>query len=284
MTGNEFPVVLTKDSIDATAADVVEANVTVVNEMYEALLNHDEIAPNALRSYYVDYYLTQALSGGFAQYVFTSPEREDVDVLVREGLEGMGATAHLDLFNRTAAAFDALSEEEAEEYMDGELDESEAPSEAVTALEELDGEFEALLETEDIIELNAAWLRAQDGVLYLDEEQLEAHIASRVALIPDLEERQAEAAEAELLDAPEFELIIRELCDVAGYQLEKITMGDPNYIHDGEKTLAWHFSTDHGDYIMVEEDDEAFMLHPETKEIIAAVEFEEEDELEGADV
>ncbi|WP_115787112.1 DMP19 family protein [Arthrobacter silvisoli] len=287
MTSNEstlgHPTVLTKDSIGMTAADVVDANVTVVNEMYEALLNHDEIAPNALRSYYVDYYLTQALSGGFAQYVFTSPEREDVDVLVREGLEAMGATAHLDLFNRTAEAFDALSEEEAETYMDGDLDESEAPSEAVAALEELDGEFEALLETEDIIELNAAWLRAQDGVLYLDEEQLEAHIAARVALIPDLEERRAEAAEAELLDAPEFELIIRELCDVAGFALEKITMGDPNYVHDGEKTLAWHFSTDHGDYIMVEEDDEAFMLHPETKEIVAAVEFEEDDELEGAE-
>jgi len=278
-----YPTVLTKDSIDVTAADVVDANVTVVNEMYEALLNHDEIAPNALRSYYVDYYLTQALSGGFAQYVFTSPEREDVDVLVREGLEGMGATAHLDLFNRTAEAFDALSEEEAEAYLDGELDESETPSESVAALEELDGEFEALLETEDIIELNAAWLRAQDGVLYLDEEQLEAHIAARVALIPDLEERRAEAAEAELLDAPEFELIIRELCDVAGFALEKITMGDPNYLHDGEKTLAWHFTTDHGDYIMVEEDDEAFMLHPETKEIIAAVEFEDDDELEGAE-
>jgi hypothetical protein len=287
MTSNEstpaYPTVLTKDSIDANSADVVDANVTVVNEMYEALLNHDEIAPAALRSYYVDYYLTQALSGGFAQYVFTVPERDDVDVLVREGLEGMGAAAHLDLFNRTAAAFNALSEEEAEAYLDGELDESETPSEAVAALEELDGEFESLLETEDIIELNAAWLRAQDGVLYLDGEQLEAHIAARVALIPDLEERQAEAAEAELLDAPEFELIIRELCDVAGFALQKITMGDPNYIHDGEKTLAWHFATDHGDYLMVEEDEEAYMIHPETKEIIAAVEFEDEVELEGAE-
>jgi hypothetical protein len=119
-------------------------------------------------------------------------------------------------------------------------------------------------------------------VLYLDEEQLEAHIADRVALIPNLEERQAEAAEAELENAPEFELIIRELCDVAGYRLEKITMGDPNYEHDGETILAWHFATDHGNYIMIEEDDEAFMIHPETKEIIAAVEFEDAEAFEDA--
>jgi hypothetical protein len=60
-------------------------------------------------------------------------------------------------------------------------------------------------------------------------------------------------------------------------------MGDPNYMHDGEKTLAWHFSTDHGDFLMVEEDDEAFMINPETLEIVAAVEFEEADaDLVGA--
>ncbi|MFH5878888.1 hypothetical protein [Arthrobacter sp. NA-172] len=282
MTINENPVILTKDSIEAADADVVDANVTVVNEMYEELLNHEEIATDALRSYFVDYYLTQALAGGFAQYVFTVPERDEVDTFVREGLEAMGATGHLELFNRTAAAFDSLSEDDAEAYLDGDLDESEDAPEAVAELEALDGEFESLVETEDIIALNAAWLRSQDGLLYLDEEQLKAHIAERVALIPNLEERQAEAAEAELENAPEFELIIRELCDVAGYKLEKITMGDPNYEHDGETILAWHFTTDHGNYIMIEEDDEAFMIHPETKEIIAAVEFEDADEFEDA--
>ncbi|MEV7607798.1 hypothetical protein AB0N65_20390 [Paenarthrobacter sp. NPDC089322] len=278
MTTNEYPVVLNKASFEAGNADVVDSNVNVVNEMYAELLNSDEIAPAALNSYFVDFYLTQALAGGFAQYVFTAPEREEVDGFVRAGLEGMGATRHLDLFNRTAAAFDALTEDEAEAYLDGDLDESEPAVGAVAVLDELDGEFEALLEEEDIIDLNAAFLRGQSNLLVLTEEELEAHIAERVAQIPDLEERQAEAEEEALANAPEFEVIIRELCDIAGYALEKITMGDPNYDHDGVTTLAWHFSTDHGDYIMVEDDDEAFMIHPETKEIIAAVEFEESED------
>ena len=282
MTTNEYPVVLSKTSFEAGNADVVDSNVNVVNQMYAELLNSDEIATAALNSYFVDFYLTQALAGGFAQYVFTAPEREEVDAYVRAGLEGMGATRHLDLFNRTAAAFDALSEDDAEAYLDGELDDSEAPLEAVVVLDELDGEFEALLEEEDIIDLNAAYLRNQPGLLVLSDEEIEAHIAERVALIPDLAERQAEADEEALANAPEFEVIIRELCDVAGYALQKITMGDPNYEHDGVKTLAWHFSTDHGDYIMVEDDEEAFMIHPETKEIIAAVEFEESDEFADA--
>ena len=280
MTSSEYPVVLTVEGANAGNEEVVDANVTVVNTMYQELLNSEEIAPNALRSYFVDFYLAQSLGGGFAQYVFTAPEREELDTYIREGFEGMGAAAHLELFDRTVEAFDSLSDAEEEIYLDGESDgdaDAELP-EAVQAMEDLDAEFESLLETEDLIALNAAWLRAQEGLLILNEDELTAHIAERVAQIPDLEERRAEAEEEALENAPEFEVIIRELCDIAGYALQKITMGDPNYEHNRETVLAWHFSTDHGDFVMIEDDDEAFMLNPETKEIVAAVEFEELDE------
>ncbi|HCB56688.1 MAG TPA: hypothetical protein DEP82_01775 [Arthrobacter bacterium] len=282
MTMSQNPVVLTKASTDAGSEEVVDANVHVVNAMYGSLLDAGEIAPAALGSYYVDFYVTQSLEGGFAQYVFTA-DRDEVDPLIREGLAGMGATAHLQLFNRTAAAFDALSEEDEERYLDGDLDTEEESPDAVRSMEELDGEFEELFETENITALNAAWLLGQEGLLVLDDEELAAYIERQVALIPNLEERQAAAEEEALEDAPDFELIIRELCDIAGYTLQKITMGDPNYVHDGEKTLAWHFTTDHGDFLMVEEDEEAFMINPETQEIVAAVEFEEADDDEMID-
>ena len=277
-----YATVLPRAVINGSDADVVDANVDVVNAMYAELLDVEEIAPNALRSYYVDFYLTQSLGGGFAQYVFTAPERQDIDAYIRAGLASMGAAAHLDLFNRTAAAFDSLSEEEADAYLDGDADldgdtDGGVPD-AVGRLEELDGEFETLLETEDIIALNAAWLWGQADLLVLDGEELDRHIAERVSRIPNLAERQAEAAEDELLDTPEFEMIIRELCDVAGHTLLKITMGDPNYDHDGQTTLAWHFTTDQGEFLMLDDEQEAVMIHPDTKEILAAVEFEVEDD------
>ncbi|ALV41781.1 hypothetical protein AU252_11970 [Pseudarthrobacter sulfonivorans] len=282
MTKSQNPVVLTQASIEAGSEEVVDANVHVVNAMYGKLLDAGEIAPAALGSYYVDFYVTQSLEGGFAQYVFTA-DRDEVDPLIREGLAGMGANAHLELFNRTVAAFDALSEEDEERYLDGDLDTEEESNDAVRTIEELDGEFEELFETENITALNAAWLLSQEGLLVLDDEELDAYIERQVALIPNLEERQAAADEEALEDAPDFEVIIRELCDIAGYALQKITMGDPNYMHDGEKTLAWHFTTDHGDFIMVEDDEEAFMINPETQEIVAAVEFEEADDDEMID-
>ena len=282
MTKSQNPVVLTQASIEAGSEEVVDANVHVVNAMYGKLLDAGEIAPTALGSYYVDFYVTQSLEGGFAQYVFTA-DRDEVDPLIRAGLAGMGATAHLELFNRTVAAYDALSDEDEERYLDGDLDTEEESVDAVRTIEELDGEFEELFETENITALNAAWLLRQEGLLVLDEEELDAYIERQVALIPNLEERQAAADEEALEDAPDFEVIIRELCGIAGYTLQKITMGDPNYMHDGAKTLAWHFTTDHGDFIMVEDDEEAFMINPETQEIVAAVEFEEADDDEMID-
>src|SRR6476646_3819922 len=171
-SAHSYPTVLTTESIKGGNEDVVDANVNVVNAMFEELLDADEISPAALRSYYVDFYLTQALAGGFAQYVFTAPEREEIDPYIREGLAAMGAVAHLDLFNRTVAAFGALTDTDVDTYLDGgsgwaagggsdEDEPGDGVSDAVRRIEELDEEFESVLATEDIAALNAAWLRGQ---------------------------------------------------------------------------------------------------------------------------
>ena len=275
------PVVLTSSSIEASDEETVQANVTVIDAMHTALLHTEEMSPVAVRSYYVDFYLTQALEGGFAQYAFLALDRAATDTLIREGMAGMGATAHLELFNRAVESYDALSEEDTELYLDGSVDDSGEVPDGVLRMEELDGEFEELLEQENITALNAGWLRRQADLVVLDDEEVGPYIQGLVAHIPDLPERRAQAEAEALEDAPDFEVIIRELCDIAGYGLTKITMGDPNYIHDGEKTLAWHFSTDNGDFLMVEEEDEAFMINPETQEIVAAVEFEDADLVEA---
>ena len=191
MTTHQQPVVLTSSSIEASDEDTVAANVTVVDAMHAALLDTDEMSAVAVRSYYVDFYLTQALEGGFAQYAFTALDRSETDSLIREGMAGMGAAAHLDLFNRAADSYDDLSDEDAALYLDGSVDDDE---------EIPDGEFEELLERENITALNAAWLRGQADLLVLDDEEVGAYIAGLAARIPDLPERQAKAA-AEALEA-----------------------------------------------------------------------------------
>ena len=189
MSTNQHPVVLPAEALEGPDGELVDANIDVVNAMYSELLGEDEIATNALRSYYVDFYLTEALEGGFAQYVVSAGERQEIDGLVRDGLREMGAAKHLELFDAASAAFDALNDEEAEAYLEGD----DEPSEAVQALESLDERFEETLDDEDLVALNAAWLRGQAGLLALDDDAIEDEIARRVGLIPDLEARRAEA-------------------------------------------------------------------------------------------
>lgn len=274
MSTAQHPVVLPAEALTAGDEAVVDANIDIVNAMYEELLDEREIAPNALRSYYVDFYLAQMLDGGFAQYALAAHERARVDSLVREGLHEMGASAHLALFDELAAAVAALTVEETEAYLDGDPEDSVA----VARLEDLDDRFEGLLEEEDLLALNGSWLRGQEGLLALDEDGIEDEIARRVGLIGDLEERRAAADGDGLEDMPDFELVIRELCDAAGHELVAVTMADPNYVHEGIESFGWRFTTDLGEYVMVEEGDEASMIDAGDGTVLATVEFVELDE------
>lgn len=132
-----------------------------------------------------------------------SPDRDELDTYVREGLEAMGATAHLELFNRTAALYDLLTETELEDYLEDGAEIQGNRADGALAMETLDAEFEDLFEAEDVTGLNAAWLRSQPGLLVLEESELVTHISDRVAQVADMAERQAETEEFD-----ESELIV----------------------------------------------------------------------------
>jgi len=70
--------------------DIIYSNVELVNALFEELLEEDEIAPDALRSYYVDYYLAQLENGGFSQFVYNSQWSPLTNGFIREGLAAKG--------------------------------------------------------------------------------------------------------------------------------------------------------------------------------------------------
>jgi hypothetical protein len=176
------PVVLTTSSIGGRDEEVVDSNSAVVDAMRHALLRTEDMSPVAVRSYLVDLYVSQALEGGFAQYAGAAGNRlgtgrPGTDRLVREGMQGMGATAHLRLFERA-------------------LDACDASSAANLRIEALDGEFEELLERENITALNARWLRTQPDLLVLDDEEVGPYIQRLAAQVPDSAARKAAGAAA----------------------------------------------------------------------------------------
>ena len=183
MTTTPQPVVLTSSSIGGRDEEVVEANAAIIDAMRKATLRVEEMSPVALRSCLVDFYLSQALEGGFAQYAVMAGGRIATDPLVREGMAGMGAAAHLDLFNRCVEAYAVLSTGTEASYLAGAAG-AGAVSDGIRRIEELDGEFEELLERENITALNARWLRGQPDLLVLDDEEVGPYIQRLAALVP----------------------------------------------------------------------------------------------------
>ena len=234
--------------------EIVGSNVWFVNALLEDYLTADEVAPDSLRSYYVDYYLAQVNNGGFSQFVYNSRWSPLVVRLIREGMRAMGAKRHLKVFEQGAKLVEAFGPDRLQAYFDSEYFGENADRDELNAP---NVEFSAAEEAEDLLALNAAWLRKHPKLCPLPtEEEMRREARRRGEAIPDRERRVAEARANE----PRYMKLIRSLCNRAGHELRRVTAGDPTRVHEGTRTVAWHFITDKGHHHMVEADGKAIMF------------------------
>ena len=256
-------IVVSKESLASEDSyDLVESNIDSVNQLLERLVEYEEISPEALKSYYVDYYLAQVKNGGFSQFIYNIGCDGEIIEYVQQGLAEMKAVRHAALFDKSLAIIDRLSEEELDRFLESEYFGENTERDA---LNETNGEFYQLNEQEDLVEYNSRWLREHPQLQAVAEDDLEDLFDEIAAKIPDLEERAAQALE----DQPRYVKVIDELCEVAGQELDRITAGDPSYEHEGKPTLAWHFLTDAGHFYMVDLGDKALMFNGDTKQLVA---------------
>jgi len=96
--------------------------------------------------------------------------------------------------NRSAEAYAVLTARTAASRLAGGAGGGDVPV-AILRIEALDGEFEELLEHENITAPNAGWLRSQPALLVLDDEEVGPYIQLLAALVPDLAERKAAGAQ-----------------------------------------------------------------------------------------
>ena len=241
--------------------DIIQSNIDVVNALMEGYLKEDEISRRALMSYYADYYLAQVNNGGFSQFVYNCDWDPAVVDLVRKGLAAIAATQHLALFEEGARAVDALGTDRLQEFFNSEYFGENQERDELNAINE---RFYRLGDSEDLVGLNAAWLKNLPDLCALNEEQLVGEIRRRMEAVPDREARKAAAKE----NLPPYVKYIDALCDQAGYELDRITAGDPT--KDG---IKWYFLTDKGLHYMLETDDHATMYEHETDTIVAQIDI-----------
>jgi len=248
-------IIVLKTSVDHDdAGKIVGSNVEFVIALFREYLTADEISVDALRSYYVDYYLAQVNNGGFSQFVYNSDWDPFIVTMVRDGMRAMGAKQHCELFEQGAGLVEELGQDRLAAYLASGYFGENRDREALDALTD---RFFALESAEDLLALNAAWLRSHPSLCPMEtEEQMLQEARRRGEALPDREQRIAQ----ELANEPRYVKLIRALCERAGQKLERVTAGDPTRVHEGSPTLAWHFITDKGHHHMVDCGGKAIMF------------------------
>jgi hypothetical protein len=184
-------VVVSKKSVESDDPyDIVYSNITFLNALLEERFTHEELSQNALRSYYVDYYLAQVNNGGFSQFVYNSGWEPATIRFVREGLKSMGAAKHLELFNESASILDRIGPDGMEKFFESEYFGENKERDILNAF---DDKFYDLSEQEDLIKLNSEWLRNLPELVVKTTEEMKAEVERRAAALPDREERAARA-------------------------------------------------------------------------------------------
>lgn len=259
-------VVVSNDSVESDDPyDIVYSNITFLNALLEEHFRHDELSQDALRSYYVDYYLAQVNNGGFSQFVYNSGWDEDTIRFVREGLREMGASKHFELFNESASIIDRIGPDGMERFFESDYF---GENKERDILNKFDDKFYKLSDDEDLIELNANWLRGLSNLVVITTDEMRAEVERRSAALADQQDRAAEA----LANEPRFMKLIRALCVEAQHELSRVTAGDPTHKYNGQAILAWHFITDKGHHYMVEADGNAMMFNGDSNEMVVEIE------------
>jgi hypothetical protein len=242
-------VVVSTDSMRSKdATEVIDSSVSFVNALFDELLTSDEIARDALRSYYVDYFYAQVMNGGFSQFIYNSRWAGEPIALLREGLRAMNAARQLREFERGAKVVEGCSQHYLDTYFDGDYFGDNPIRDA----------FEDSVRSDladGLRELNAAWLRGRPNLVALSIAEMEAEVGRRGAALPDREERIARARANE----PHELKLMRKLCERAGQKFDRHTAAAlRNY--RGERMWAYYFVTDRGPYYMLDLGTKAMMF------------------------
>lgn len=262
-------VTISKQALESgDAYAVVQSNIDFLNLLFQQHLRIDEVAPESLCSYCVDYYLTQVNNGGFAQFVFNSGCNATTNTWIADGLLRMGATRHAELFARSMKLVEDMPEERLQAFFDGELF---GPNVERDILNGNNDAFFELNKHEDIVELNSRWLRSLPNIAVIDEGDFPSEAERLGSLLPDRAERAAQAAAAWEANRPDYDRHIHALCDAAGLTLDRITAGDPAHTYEGERRVAWHFLTDRGHYYYVAADEAAILFDGTSRQEITRV-------------
>ncbi|EPH06667.1 hypothetical protein HMPREF9713_03527 [Myroides odoratimimus CCUG 12700] len=150
----ELKIVVSQDSFNSQEAyDIVYSNITFINLVREeGGLMEETVHPDAILSYYLDYYLAQYKNGNFSQIVWNTQADHEFFAIIADGLEKIGATQNLALLKKQLEVLNNIDETVLEAFCESDYFGTNPTRDLLK-----NDDFYNL--EEDIVELNAKWLR-----------------------------------------------------------------------------------------------------------------------------
>ena len=223
-------IVITTDSFHShNQHDIIESNIQYVTKLFQNNLREDKISQEALKSYYVDYYLSHIMHGGFTDFIENFQYRYKILYYIRDGLKSLGAKKHFYLFNKLFPI------------------EQMAPKNY--EIDVLNAAFNKIQKSENLTSINHNWLMSHPQLLIMHRDYIDANVQKYV------QEHKKDERHIK---------IIKQLCEIIGEEFIMVTAGDHNNIYN----LAWHFKTDRGFYYIIGKENIVTLYNGFTKEKI----------------
>ncbi|MEZ9526394.1 DMP19 family protein [Enterovibrio norvegicus] len=156
---------------DIGLSEVVGSNISFINHVEKITFSKDSFHKDAIRSYYVDYYLTQLCDGGFSQFFANSNLHGFILQNVYEGLVGMGLEKHAELFVTQYKILKEYGSERLEKFLDEMHVKLNWKNDVAIALDEKNNLFFSLNEDFPIEEANAKWLKNHPDLVVLNRDE-----------------------------------------------------------------------------------------------------------------
>lgn len=239
---------MSRDSVAKGGHAIVISSVSFVNALLDELLRFDELARDAVRSYYVDYFYAQVMNGGFSQFVYNARWSPAISTAIREGLTAMGATHQLAVFERGARTVGRIGAQWLARYFEEDLFGENPTRDAIDAAAGADV-------AEGLDELNGAWLAAHPNLVVASIDEMTAEVRRRGAALPDRDERLARARAAE----PRPFRLQRALAERAGHVYDRPTAA-ARVRYEGIEHWGHFFLTDRGPHLMIDLGTRALMF------------------------
>ncbi|MDR0228349.1 MAG: hypothetical protein LBI72_04720 [Flavobacteriaceae bacterium] len=164
----EFPSILLSEAsiASADASAIVNSNISVVNFLRHSEVGDNELHPDALASYCVDYYYTTLQEEGLPAFIHKTKWDNDIIEIIHAALLAMNAPLHLEYFEKQIRRVKGFSKVKFTKFLQADLGKDTANA----AL--LDDKTHQDI-TEDLRAINGNWLQNHPDTQIVSIEEMQ---------------------------------------------------------------------------------------------------------------